>query len=87
MNFDSGLTVLGGIGYAEANQDIDLTFSAPTPPQSGDQDISKPTYFVGVQYDLDRFAVRLAYEKYDFDTGVFREADIEETSVTFFYKL
>ena len=88
MNFDSGLTVLGGIGWAEMNQDIDLVDNRPgVPGVSGDQDVSEPTYFAGVQYDLDRFAIRLAYEKYDFDTPFFTEGDIEETSVTFFYKL
>lgn len=86
MNFDSGLTVLGGIGYVEGNQDFNLTDQLGN-SFSDDLDISKPSYFAGVQYDLDRFAVRLAYEKYDIDAGFFREADIEETSVTFFYKL
>lgn len=84
MNFDSGVTVLGGIGWAEMNQDFDVTFSNPIiPPASGDQDIGEPTYYAGVQYDLDRFAVRLAFEKYDFSGGV----DVEETSIVFFYKL
>jgi hypothetical protein len=84
MNFDSGLTVLGGIGWAEMNQDVDITFSNPViPPVSGDQDIGEPTYYAGVQYDLERFAVRLAFEKYDFSGDV----DVEETSVSFFYKL
>ncbi|HJR70960.1 MAG TPA: outer membrane beta-barrel protein [Gammaproteobacteria bacterium] len=83
-NFDSGLTVLGGIGWAEMNQDVDITFSVPgVAPASGDQDIGEPTYYAGVQYDLERFAVRLAFEKYDFSGGV----DVEETTVTFFYKL
>jgi hypothetical protein len=83
-NFDSGVTVLGGIGWAEMNQDVDITFSIPgVPPASGDQDIGEPTYYAGVQYDLDRFAVRLAFEKYDFSGGV----DVEETSIAFFYKL
>jgi hypothetical protein len=86
MNFDSGLTVLGGLGYVEGNQDFALTDQLGN-SFSGDADISKPSYFAGVQYDLDRFAVRLAYEKYDIDAGFFREADIEETSVSFFYKL
>jgi len=88
MNFDSGLTVLGGIGWAEMNQDIDVVDNGPGIfGASGDQDIGEPTYIAGVQYDADRFAIRLAYEKYDFDSPFFTEGDIEETSVTFFYKL
>jgi hypothetical protein len=86
MNFDSGLTVLGGIGYVDGNQDFSLSDQLGN-SASFDQDLSKPSYFAGVQYDLDRFAVRLAYEKYDLDAGFFREADMEETSVSFFYKL
>lgn len=86
MNFDSGLTLLGGIGYVEGNQDFRLSDQLGN-TATFDQDLSKPSYFAGVQYDLDRFAVRLAYEKYDLDAGFFREADVEETSVTFFYKL
>jgi hypothetical protein len=41
------------------------------------------TYFAGAQYDWDRFAIRLGYEKYDFGGDV----DVDETSVTFWYKL
>lgn len=84
VNFDNGVTVLGGIGWAEMNQDYDTAVSIPgIPPSSQDADIGEPTYYAGAQYDWDRFAVRLAYEKYDFNGGV----DVEETSLTFFYKL
>lgn len=83
INLDSGVTLLGGIGYANGNQDFDISFSVPgIPPASGDQDFGEPTYYAGAQYDWDRFAIRLAYEKYDFS-----RADVEETSVVFFYKL
>ena len=36
-----------------------------------------------MEYDWDRVAVRLAYEKFDFDGDV----DVAETSISFFYKL
>jgi hypothetical protein len=84
MNFDSGVTLLGGIGYAEMNQDFAVTSNLPGfISASDDQDIGEPTYYVGAQYDWDRFALRLAYEKYDFSGDV----DVEETTLTFFYKL
>ena len=53
------------------------------PFASGEFSDSRPTYYFGVQYDWDRIAVRLGYEKFDFDG----EVDGEETSLTFFYKL
>ncbi len=87
LNLDSGITVLGGIGYAEMNQDFEI---APQgfAPQSDDVDIGEPTYFAGVQYDWDRFAIRLAYEKYDFSAGLFNDdIDVDEKTLTFFYKL
>jgi hypothetical protein len=49
----------------------------------GDASANNPAYFLGAQYDLERFALRLGYEKYDFDGDV----DATETSLTFFYKL
>jgi hypothetical protein len=87
MNFDSGITVLGGIGFAEMNQDFHLSDQFGN-SDSFDQDVGEPTYYAGVQYDLDRFAVRLAYEKYEFPGGFFNDdGDIKETTLTFFYKL
>ena len=87
INFDSGITVLGGIGYAEMNQDFFLSDQQGN-SASFDQDVGEPTYYAGVQYDLDRFAVRLAYEKYEFPGGFFNDdGDIKETTLTFFYKL
>ena len=40
-------------------------------------------YYFGAQYDWDRVAIRLGYEKYDFDGDI----DVTETMLTFFYKL
>ena len=42
----------------------------------GDSDTNNPAYYVGAQYDWDRVALRLGYEKYDFDGDV----DATETS-------
>jgi hypothetical protein len=50
---------------------------------SVDEDRNDPGYYFGVQYDWERFAMRLGYEKFDFDG----DADGEETMLTFFYKL
>jgi opacity protein-like surface antigen len=82
LPFDSGVTLLGGIGYSEIDQDytIDVTGVAQV---SSDFDLGPMTYFAGVQYDWDRVAMRLAYEKYDFDEDI----DGAEVSVSFFYKL
>jgi hypothetical protein len=78
----SGISLIGGVGYADISQDLALSFGG-LPYASGDVSGNNPTYFGALQYDLDRFAIRLGYEKYDFDAGV----DGEETSITFFYKL
>lgn len=82
LPFDNGVSLLGGLSYADMRQDIDFTIGT-SPPQSTDVDGNEPAYYIGVQYDLDRFAVRLGYEKYDLDGDV----DANETMVTFFYKL
>jgi hypothetical protein len=62
-------------------QDFDFTFAGT--PSSGDATSNEPTIFLGAQYDWDRVAVRVGYEKYDFGS----EVEIKETSVTVFYKL
>jgi hypothetical protein len=83
LPFDNGITLLGGIGYADMDQDAtyDRIGIGPLTLEAED---GVPTYFAGVQYDWDRVAVRLAYEKYDdFDEVI----GINETSVAFFYKL
>ena len=82
LPFDSGLSLLGGISYADMKQDVTFSIGGG-PQQSIDIDGNEPAYYLGVQYDWDRFAIRAAYEKYDFDGDV----DASETSVVFFYKL
>jgi hypothetical protein len=88
LPFDNGISLLGGLGYADIKQDFTLT-NTPTGGQISDDFTSnEPSYYVGAQYDWDRVAVRLSFEKYDFDLGlVSDDVDASETSVTFFYKL
>lgn len=83
LPFDNGITLLGGIGYADMDQDASYDLIG-VGVQTLETDDGVPTYFAGVQYDWDSFAVRLAYEKYgDYDEVI----GIKETSVSFFYKL
>lgn len=81
LPFDNGVSLLGGLGYADLKEEFDISVGGQV--QSGDISGNEPTYYIGAQYDWDRVAVRLAYEKYDFSGGV----DGKETSITFFYKL
>ena len=50
---------------------------------SVDEDENNPGYYAGVQYDWERFAMRLGYEKFDLDG----DRDADETMLSFFYKL
>jgi len=78
----SGFSVMGGLGYADIKQEIDIYVNGQR-VLSGDVSANNPAYFLGAQYDFERIALRLGYEKYDFDGDV----DATETSLTFFYKL
>ncbi len=82
LPFDNGIALMGGLGYVSFEQDITLSEDG-VPFLSGEFSDSRPAYYFGVQYDWDRIALRLAYEKLDFDGDV----DADETSITFFYKL
>jgi hypothetical protein len=84
LPFDNGLSLLGGLGYADSEETITLV-NQSDPGDRIEIEISgnDPTYYVAAQYDWDRVAVRLGYEKYDFEGDL----DVAETSVTFFYKL
>ena len=79
---DAGISLMAGLGYADIKQEIALTANRQ-PFLSGDASANNPTYYAAVQYDWERIALRLGYEKYDLDGDV----DAEETSLTFFYKL
>jgi len=79
---NSGFSVMGGLGYADIKQEGELRANGVL-FASGDLSANNPTYFAGAQYDFERVAVRLGYEKYDFDGDV----DATEASITFFYRL
>ena len=79
---DAGISLMAGIGYADVKQEIELGVNG-TPLVTGDVSANNPAYYFGVQYDWERIALRLGYEKYDFDGDV----DATETSLIFFYKL
>lgn len=82
LPFDNGISLMAGLGYVDFEQEI--VFSVNGIPQvSGEIGDSRPAYYVGAQYDFDRIALRLAYEKLDFDGDV----DADEVSLTFFYKI
>lgn len=83
LPFDNGITLLGGIGYADMDQDASYDIVGLNSQRLETED-GVPTYFAGVQYDWDRVAVRFSYEKYgDYDDVI----GIDETSIAFFYKL
>jgi Outer membrane protein beta-barrel domain len=82
LTFDSGVTLLGGVGYATMTQRVTLD-APPFGTSSGKSSGGESSLYVGVQYDWDRVALRLAYEKYYFGGGV----DVSEPSLAFLYKL
>ena len=87
LPFDNGISLMAGVGYADVDQDIDLSQNG-APSTSLEISENNPAYYVGVQYDWDRVALRLAYEQYDFSGDTFQsDIDAAETTLTFFYKL
>ena len=82
LPFDNGITLLGGLGYADMKWDVTEDYEG-LGQVSYDLDQGDLTYFAGVQYDWERVALRLGYEKYYMGGGV----DIDEASLAFFYKL
>jgi hypothetical protein len=83
LPFDNGITLLGGLGYADMDWEGTIDYGGYG-QGSGDLSEGDLTYFAGVQYDFERFAIRLAYDKYDLSSDY---SDIDETSISFFYKL
>jgi opacity protein-like surface antigen len=81
LPFDNGVSLLGGIGYADGEEDV--TIVSPFGTQSGDVSVGDATLFVGGQYDWDRVALRLGYEQYDLEG----DRDASEVTLSFFYKL
>lgn len=92
LPFDSGLSLMAGVGFFTFEQEVSLSING-APFLSADVDsegFGNFTYYLGAQYDWDRVAVRLSYEKWDFDSSavlVFVGGDAEEVALSFFYKL
>lgn len=85
LPFDN-VSLMGGISYSDMDQDFELTDGIDS--ISGDRSSNEPGLYVAAQYNWERFAVRLGYEKHDFGDSPFGEiAEVSETSLTFFYKL
>ncbi|HEX7237309.1 MAG TPA: outer membrane beta-barrel protein [Gammaproteobacteria bacterium] len=81
LPFKSGVSLMGGLGYSQMKFKVDLSDGQSS--VSIDQDENNLGYYAGVQYDWDRFAMRLGYEMFDLDSG----RDANETMLSFFYKL
>jgi hypothetical protein len=90
LPFDNGLSLMAGVGFLDFEQEIALSFNG-APFLSGEVEKGGQfAYYVGFQYDWDRVALRLSYEKWDFGSGavlVFVGADAEEIALSFFYKI
>lgn len=82
LPFDNGISLRGGLGYADIKQDFAVNVGG-LGEQTADANGNEPTYYIAAQYDWDRVAVRLGYEKYDFEGDV----NVNETSISVFYKL
>ena len=82
LPFDNGFSLMAGIGYIDYEQDASLTVDG-VPYGTADFSDGRPSYYFGAQYDWDRIALRLGYEKFDLEGNV----DTEEVSLTFFYKI
>lgn len=88
--FENGVSLMVGVGFANLEQDIALSVNG-APFLGGEVDKSSElAYYAGAQYDWDRVALRLSYEKWDFDsvpTLAFVAGDAQEVALSFFYKL
>jgi hypothetical protein len=75
------VSLMAGLGYSDMKFEAEITDGIDTLPfEESDNQLG---YYFGVQYDWDRFAMRLGYEKFDFDGDI----DASETMLTFFYKI
>lgn len=90
LPFDNGLSLMGGVAFVYIEQEIALSLNG-APFLSGEIDRQgQLAYYLGAQYDWDRVALRLSYEKVDFGSDaalIFVDADAHEVALSFFYKL
>jgi len=88
--FDNGLSLMAGVAFVSFEQNIALRING-TPFFGGEVDrTGKLAFYLGAQYDWDRVALRLSYEKFDFGGEAalgFAAANAEEVALSFFYKL
>jgi len=88
--FENGLSLMAGMGFVGFEQDVALSLNG-APFLGGEiEEDYLPAFYFGVQYDWERVALRLSYEKWDFDSGAqaaFVGAEAEEVALTFFYKI
>jgi hypothetical protein len=81
--FENGLSLLIGMGFVNFDQDSAFTVNG-APVFSGEVvHESVATFYFGAQYDWERVAVRVGYEKFDLDIRM----DAEEAALSFFYKI
>ena len=88
LPFENGISLMAGLGYVDFDQDVAVSVNG-FPFLGGEVSDNRPAYYFGVQYDWDRVALRLSYEKLDFDTTIDIDGDVDadETSLTFFYRI
>lgn len=92
LPLDNGLSLMAGLGFFTFEQDLALTING-APFLSADVDpegFGNFAYYLGAQYDWDRVALRLSYEKWDFGSEarvIFVGNDAEEVALSLFYKL
>jgi hypothetical protein len=88
--FDNELSLIAGVGFVYIEQDVALSING-SPFAGGEADRGgQLAYYLGAQYDWDRAALRLSYEKIDFANEAainFVAADAQEVALSFFYKL
>ena len=81
---------MAGVAFVYIEQNVALSLNG-VPFLSGEIDRQgQLAYYLGAQYDWDRVALRLSYEKLDFGSDaalIFIDADAHEVALSFFYKL
>jgi hypothetical protein len=88
--FDNGLSLMAGAEFVYIEQDLALSING-IPFFSANVDRNgQLAFYLGAQYDWDRVAVRLSYQKFDFSSeaaAAFIAADGHEVALSVFYKL
>ena len=88
--FDNGLSLLAGAGFVYIEQDVALGINGIPFGRAEFNRGGQLAYYFGAQYDWDRVALRLSYEKIDFaseTTLSLVSPDAQELALSFFFKL